>query len=98
MSFAGKKVSKHVNSIMGPTSTNLSYNLASCSLMSSQAPIQIERKPKRKSKLTIVKEIHGMPKTCLSTAIFQKKLHGTYNPPKYSVAVTKMCAWLDYCH
>ena len=55
---------------MGPTS----YNLASRSLMSSNTPIQIERKPKRRSKLRIVEEIHGMQKRHLSTAVFQKKI------------------------
>ena len=59
---------------MGPTSTNLSYNLASRSLMSGHTPVQIERKPKRKSKLRIVEEIHHMQKRRLSTAIFQKKI------------------------
>ena len=75
VSFLGKKVSKEMNRIMGPTS-NLSYDLSNRSLMSStHAPVQIARKPKRKSKLRIAEEIHGVSKRRLSTAFFQKKGH-----------------------
>ena len=67
---------------MGPTSTNLSYNLASRSLMSDRP---LERKPNRKSKLRIAEEIHGRAKRHLSTAIFQKIVVFNYmgfSPPK----------------
>ena len=101
LSFAGKKVSKEINRIMGPSSTNLSYNFASRSLMSGPASVQIERKPKRKSKLRISEELHGMPKRRLSTAVFQKKItvfnYMGASSPKDSVAVTKIYVWLDYC-
>ena len=73
MSFTGKKVSNEISRIMGPTSSNLRYNLSSRSLTSSHGPIQIARKPKRKSKLRIAEELHGVPKRRLSTAYFRKK-------------------------
>ena len=96
LSFAGKKVSKEINRIMGPSSTNLSYNFASRSLMSGPASVQIERKPKRKSKLRISEELHGMPKRRLSTAVFQKKIivfnyMGASSPKGFSRCDKNIC-------
>ena len=81
---------------MGPSSS-LSYDLSNRSLMSStHAPVQITRKPKRKSKLRIAEELHGMPKRRLSTAFFQKKIivfnyMGPNSPKSFSRCDKNIC-------
>ena len=90
----------HVN-MCGPPRVSEVTLEASCSLMSGHTPVQIERKPKRKSKLKIVEEIHHMPKRCLLQHFFKKKIVvlSTWDPvyQKYSAALKKH-VWLDYCH
>lgn len=97
MSFLGKKVSKEMNRMMDLTS-NLHYDLSNRSLMSSaHAPIQITRKPKRKSKLRIAEEIHRVSKRCFSTAFFQKRslflttYMGLNSPKSFSCCDKNIC-------